>query len=387
MGNNININSFFDSGNIRVIEADEASNIKLEINKDTHSDFYQWFHYRLQSTANVEHQMTITNAAGAAYVEGWDDYQAVASYDRSTWFRVDTDYQNGELVITHTPQQDSIYYAYFAPYCYERHLDLLQRVQQSELCKLEHLGETVEGRDMTVVVINGMNDDSDSKSESKKKAIWIIGRQHPGEAMAEWFIEGVLDRLLDEDDPLSRKLLETCTFYVVPNMNPDGSVLGNLRSNAAGANLNREWLEPSATTSPEVYLVRKKMLETSVDMFLDIHGDEAIPYNFLAGCEGIPSFDEKHEQIQNYFAESFLKTSPDFQTKHGYPKESAGSANLTIACNWVGEEFKCLSYTLEMPFKDNNDLPDAAFGWSPERCYRLGESILQPVYASVTQFK
>ena len=37
---------------------------------------------------------------------------------------------------------------------------------------------------------------------------------------------------------MARVLLERAVFYVVPNMNPDGSALGNLRTNAAGANLS-----------------------------------------------------------------------------------------------------------------------------------------------------
>ena len=32
-------------------------------------------------------------------------------------------------------------------------------------------------------------------------------------------------------------------------MNPDGSVRGNLRTNAAGANLNREWMTPSTPSA------------------------------------------------------------------------------------------------------------------------------------------
>lgn len=63
--------------------------------------------------------------------------------------------------------------------------------------------------------------------------------------MAEWFVEGLLDRLLDEDDAVSRTLLDKAVFYIVPNMNPDGSVRGHLRTNAAGVNLNREWQTPS----------------------------------------------------------------------------------------------------------------------------------------------
>lgn len=67
----------------------------------------------------------------------------------------------------------------------------------------------------------------------------LIARQHPGETMAEFFVEGLLERLYDTSDPVSRRLLELACFHVVPNMNPDGSVRGNLRTNARGTNLNR----------------------------------------------------------------------------------------------------------------------------------------------------
>ena len=51
-------------------------------------------------------------------------------------------------------------------------------------------------------------------------------------------------------------------------------------------------------------------------------------------------------------------------------------ANLTVANNWVGETFNCISNTLEMPFKDNAQLPDALMGWSPERCIYFAEASL-----------
>ena len=40
------------------------------------------------------------------------------------------------------------------------------------------------------------------------KNIWIIARQHPGESMAEWWMEGLLERLIFSDDNISAKILE-----------------------------------------------------------------------------------------------------------------------------------------------------------------------------------
>jgi murein tripeptide amidase MpaA len=199
--------------------------------------------------------------------------------------------------------------------------------------------------------------------------------------MAQWFVEGFLERLLDPDDPVSRVLLQRCVFYVLPHMNPDGAVRGNLRTNAAGANLNREWQAPSMEKSPEVFLVRQKMLELGVDLFLDAHGDEALPYNFVAGTEGNPGYTPRIAALEESFKSAWLATCPDFQTHHGYGRSAPGQANLTLATNWVGQNFDCLAFTIEMPFKDNADLPDEAAGWSGERSRKLGASVLLPVLA------
>ena len=70
------------------------------------------------------------------------------------------------------------------------------------------------------------------------------------------------------------------TLHIVPNVNPDGSYLGNLRSNATGVNLNREWANPSLDRSP-VFCVRHLMEQSGVDLCIDVHGDEGLPYNFF----------------------------------------------------------------------------------------------------------
>lgn len=367
----LKISTTFDAGAVIVKDLSDPQNIRLDIRPDNASAFAQWFYFRLQGAAYTLCVMHFENAANAAYPAGWEDYQACASYDRQNWFRVPTNYENGILTIEHTPLSNSVYYAYFEPYSSEQHLNLLGDAQGSGLCQIDDLGSTIQGRDMSLLTI-GNQVDSDLK-------VWIIARQHPGETMAEWFIEGLLGRLLDPQDPTARALLDQATFYIVPNMNPDGSALGNLRTNAVGANLNREWLEPTMERSPEVYVVREKMQETGVDLFLDIHGDEGLPYVFVAGTEGVPNYNERIERLENQFKQAFRAASPDFQDEYGYEKDPAGQANLSMATSWVGHQFNCLAYTLEMPFKDNHNLPDDDFGWNGQRSLRLGEASLSAI--------
>ena len=366
------ISSNFDSGNIDVVDAADPANIALRIRKDTAADFFQWFHFRATGARGTACRFSILNAGEASYPKGWEDYRACASYDREDWFRVPTEYDGKTLAFTHTPEQDSIYYAYFAPYSRERHRDLIARCQRSPRARLEVLGETVEGDDLDLLIVGGDGD-------AEQRQCWVIGRQHPGETMAEWWMEGFLDRLLDEADPVAREVLARATLHVVPNMNPDGGRLGNLRTNAAGANLNREWAEPSMERSPEVYLVRQRMTETGVDFALDVHGDEGLPYNFIAGSDHVPSADDRMKSLLASYRQAFEAANPDFQTEFGYPP--AKEANLSICAANLAESFGCLAMTLEMPFKDNAKAPDARAGWSPARCRRLGADSLVALHA------
>ena len=371
------LSSSFDSGSIEIVDASNPKDIQLNLKKDNASDFFQWFHFSLNGEVGETYKLRLLNAGESSYNKGWIDYDVCTSYNRQDWFRTSSQFVDGELQFEITLSESTVYFSYFTPYSYDRHLDLLAWAQSDSRCEAEHLGETIDGRSMTLLKIGNF--------ESPKNKVWVIARQHPGETMAEWFMEGFLHSLLDEDNPIAKRMLQNTAFFVVPNMNPDGSARGNLRTNAAGANLNREWLEPSLETSPEVYLVRQRMILEGGDLFLDIHGDEELPYNFVAGCEGNESYDERHADLEETFKNAYMAISPDFQDTYGYPKEDKGTADLRIAANWLGDHFRTLSFTIEMPFKDNADLPNKATGWSGERSAQLGSDVLFPIQQTLHQ--
>jgi murein tripeptide amidase MpaA len=373
------IDSGFDGGNIDWLGEDESGALRLAIRKDNQSDFYQWFHFRLSGGRGRDCVLAIVNAGGAAYAEGWRGYQAVASYDRRRWFRVPTDYDGTVLTLRHRPERDAVYYAYFAPYSMERHLDLLAWAAERPGVSLTSLGRTLDGQPLDLLTVG--------EPGEGKRSCWAIARQHPGETMAEWWMEGFIERLLDENDALARRLRERARFHIVPNMNPDGSRRGHLRTNAAGANLNREWHDPTPARSPEVLLVRSHMQATGVDWCLDVHGDEVLPYNFLIGTSGIPSYSTRLAELADGFRRAMMQANPDFQITQGYPETSPGRANMTMCSNWVAERFDCLAMTLEMPFKDTGDTPRPEEGWSPARSRRLGAAALDALAAVIDRLR
>lgn len=132
----------------------------------------------------------------------------------------------------------------------------------SDYANVESVGQTLDGREIELITVG-----------EGSLNCWIIHRQHPGETMAEYYAEGLLTRLLGLDtegkvDEQTERLLSLYKFYIVPCMCLDGVVRGNLRTNGAGANLNREWTTkrfyeaPTLERSPEVYYVLNKMDET-----------------------------------------------------------------------------------------------------------------------------
>ncbi|HVF93460.1 MAG TPA: carboxypeptidase family protein, partial [Sphingomonas sp.] len=263
------------------------------------------------------------------------------------------------------------WFAYFAPYTMEMHEALIARIALCPGVTQRQLGTSLDGHAIDYLKIG-----------TGTKPVWLYARQHPGESMCEWWMEGALEWLTS---PAAADLLAKATVHVVPNMNPDGTRRGHLRTNAAGVNLNREWHAPSAERSPEVLCVRNAMDETGVVYAMDVHGDEAIPANFIAGFEGIPSWTDERGALFYEFGRRLAAHTPDFQTDRGYDKSAPGRANLSMSTNQVAERFGAVAMTLEMPFKDHDPNPDAEFGWSAERSKRLAVACLETLAGMIDE--
>jgi murein tripeptide amidase MpaA len=358
----LSINAAFDGGNIRLTAID-GDRIDLEIKRDEQSDFYQWFSFRLAGARGRSVHLRILNAGGSAFPAGWSGYQVRASADRVVWHMIPTRYENGVLEFEWTGTTDLAWFAYFAPFTMEMHEALVARIATRPGVVHRDLGRSLDGHVIDALTIG-----------SGPKQVWLYARQHPGEPMAEWWMEGALDWLTSS---AAETLLTKATVHVVPNMNPDGSRRGHLRTNAIGVNLNREWHAPSLERSPEVLCVREAMDATGLAFAMDVHGDEAIPANFLVGFEGVPSWTEARGDLFRTYRDRLAAHTPDFQTEKGYGTTPPGKGNLSLSTNQVAERYGAIAMTLEMPFKDCEINPDADFGWSGPRSKALGVSCLE----------
>ena len=437
-----------------------AVQLRLAIEPDVYTNgtdktaHAQWFYFKVSRCKGVPLRVAIEDIeAVCSYPDGFKGYTTACSYDRRRWFRArnatyvtgaahaaaphltrhdsftevdddaatvagdasflplarynsdartfakpplppvpevavtaDVDGSRGVLQWSLTPEFDTVYFAYWTPYSLERHSDVVAELATSPLCEAWSLGQSLDGRDLDVLTFG-----------TGPLQLWVAARQHPGETMAEWAAEGCARKLADADDPKARALRAAATVHVVPNMCPDGSFRGHLRTNASGANLNREWASgvygdyeaPTLARSPEVYHMLKHLDARGCDGYIDIHGDEEIEANFTAGAEGCPCYDAAMSAHYEGFCQHFCKATPDFQHApgvegRGYEPTPPGEANLSVCTNAIATRYGCLAVTLEQPFKDSTfHTPEPVCGWSGPRALKLGAALVDALLDTV----
>ena len=130
---------------------------------------------------------------------------------------------------------------------------------------------------------------SDLKDSTKKDAIILSARVHPGESSSSHVMEGLLT-ILTGDSPKAQEMRDKFLFKVVPMLNPYGVITGNYRTNLAGFDLNRNWATPEKKLHPTIHFA-KKMIEDlgkskTITLYIDIHNHSRKKNIFSYGCTG-----------------------------------------------------------------------------------------------------
>lgn len=357
----------FDGGSVIVVDQDDPSQVTLALRPDNRLEFLQAFNFRVRGAKGKALTLRIANAENARFAAGFGDLRAICK-EGTALVPVATTFDGSELTIRHTPRSDVVFFSSYLPYDERRRAALVRRVEKAPDMTCVSFGRSVQKRPLTAFMA-GMDGPK----------VVIVARQHPGETVAEWMMEGLVKRLLHTRDRSARALCARARLFIVPCLNIDGASLGNHRTNAAGIDLNRAWQEPSRRTSPEVVAVRR-VLEDGVDFFLDVHGEETIAYAFAAGCEGNPGYTPRQEGVEDTFRAAMEDLHPAFRSTGGYDRDEAGQADLRLAANWVAETYDCPALTLEAPMKDTLEGQEPG-SFLQSDALTLGEVLVEALHA------
>ena len=194
--------------------------------------------------------------------------------------------------------------------------------QESDLLKVEIIGQSVESRNLYALMFSSSRF---GKDKTKIKVL-IFAQQHGNEQSGK---EGALLLAAELLKPGNRYLFDNIDFALVPQVNPDGSE-ANKRRNANGADLNRNHL---ILTEPEVIALHNFFDKYLFDVSMDVH--EYSPYS-------------------------------EEWVKYGYRKNADVTAGATTNLN-VSEKIRELSNENYLPYilKYLNDRKFSSFVYCP----------------------
>lgn len=371
------VDSDYEGGSIQALDAAGADGIVLALRPDNAADIRQAFAFRVHGRPGTALHLRIVGLAGSSYPRGWEGYRVCLRQEGGAWTRTDTRFAGDEIEFGAVLAGKWVEFAYFPTYD-RRALTALLDASAARGASVTRIGRSARGVDIPMLTIG--------RPGPSARRVWLLARQHPAETQGAYWMEGAVEALLGDGPAAEAARQGRAVFHLVPDTNPDGGMLGNLRTNALGHNLNRFWDEPTAET-PEVACIRDAMRAEGVDAMLDVHADEVLPYVFSVGADTCSFWTPRLRALREGFERVLLARNPHFQTERGYALDRPGHDSTQKCTPWVAREFDCLALTLEMPFKDDANRPDPADGWSIARSRRFGADCVLALAAGLDSLR
>lgn len=163
----------------------------------------------------------------------------------------------------------ALYVARLEPYRISDLQKLKAQIAPSSVVEITSIGHTVEGRPLEIIRVG---------TAAAPHRVLIRARAHPWESGGNWVVEGLIRRLL-QDDEVAKQCLATYCLYVMPMANKDGVARGYTRFNVNGKDLNRDWLQPADPRLAPENAALERWLEAMIargqrpDLAIDLHND------------------------------------------------------------------------------------------------------------------
>lgn len=207
--------------------------LKIEGNLVSHSFFVK--------CPEVPIQINIVNAGESPYAKGWNNYAPFESADGINWQRTNPGtFDGNEFNFI----SNSKYVSWYPPY---------------SVADLKKSNLKFHSDKLPIISIGNKN----------KKIILILARQHPGESIGSYFLEGLISELTK-----NKELLDDYNWVIYPIVNMSGLNAENHRFDANNIDLNRKW-------DSKIYPITeiKNSLPDKPFFVIDIHGDEVSKIN------------------------------------------------------------------------------------------------------------
>ncbi|XP_042526057.1 cytosolic carboxypeptidase 3 [Dipodomys spectabilis] len=327
----------FESGNLQKVVKVAEYEYQLTLRPDLFTNKHtQWFYFQVTNTqAATPYRFTIVNFTKPAslynrgmrplfYSEkeaqshhiGWQRTGDQIKYYKNNLGQEGRPFFSLTWTCQFPHSQDTCYFAHCYPYTYSNLQDYLSAVNsdpvRSQFCKIRVLCHTL-ARNMVYVLT--ITSPLKNPNSSKRQAVILTARVHPGETNSSWMMKGFLDYLLGDSSD-AQLLRDTFIFKVVPMLNPDGVIVGNYRCSLSGRDLNRNYTSLVKESFPAVWytrnMIHRLMEKREVILYCDLHGHSRKENIFMYGCTGSDQSKTKSLYLQQrIFPLMLSKNCPD----------------------------------------------------------------------------
>jgi hypothetical protein len=247
--------SDFESGSLGQVKLPQAQGAAYQLSLRNDNDdaalpaaFRTWFYFRMENPQSGRVSLQI-RGFGSDY-----PVMPVYSYDQKTWLHFGDDEISWHSCSRHTLDHCSVtidkafsapvvWIARTFPYTTQDLAAFLQRYAGNPYLQTQTLA--LSPMKQQPIQLLTIADPATPQVDPSKKYIWVQARTHPGETGPSFLLEGLIPRLL-ADDELGRSLRAKYVFKIIPMHNVDGVILGNYRTDGASLNLEDNWTFDSA---------------------------------------------------------------------------------------------------------------------------------------------
>ncbi|GHB86738.1 hypothetical protein GCM10007390_48030 [Persicitalea jodogahamensis] len=306
-----------------------------------------WYYFRVDGSKDQPLTIELTDLVGEynyryGTIPVSAEIRPVISYDQTTWRHLTDDEvqwndADTTLMLSFTPQHNTVWVAHLVPYTNQTLGQLLDTYQSRSEVELDTMGVTPEERPLLLLTVT-----NPEIPISQKKVVWLMARQHSWEAGTSYVMEGLIRYLLDSNK--GRTLLDQMVFKLISISDPDGVARGGVRFNAFGHDLNRNWDYVITKEMPEIKAQKqaiKKWLaqDHPIDLFVTLHNTKA---DFVEG----PDQPEGHK-LWKEMAQS-LSMASEKGLRVMKASTTAGKPGRMTVFQGLWSEFKIPAFLIEM---------------------------------------
>jgi hypothetical protein len=199
-----------------------------------------------------------------------DKMLSFVSTDGRSWEVIPAETTEENLLAIHVRmEQETLYLARLEPYRISDLEALKEKLSSYPLVEISPIGRTVQGRELEIIRVG--------RADAPFR-VFLRARAHAWEPGGNWVVEGLIQRLLRDDEDARRWLSRYCV-YVMPMANKDAVAAGRTRFNLLGADLNRKWDKPADPQNAPENRALENWIETMIaqgkrpHLAIDFHND------------------------------------------------------------------------------------------------------------------